>query len=243
MQRPRLYQYAALSILYLCVSMAHAETNYVIDELETGLHQNRTTDSPILKLVPSGTALTILERDNDLVQVQEPEGVKGWVNSKYLVNKKPGRAQVNELEKQNAALQKEIELLKSKVKNVSTTASPSAENNDSKELEQQLKSERLKAGELQAQLTDLKARIPSIGGSDKKLLEEIEQLKEENNSLITQLESAGVEVMNQTGSTTFSLSNWKNITLTFLIIFVLGMAGGAYVLDYFNRRRHGGFRV
>ena len=238
MQRPRLYKYAILMMLWFVASITHAETNYVIDKLDIGLHESRTTDSPILKLIPSGTALTILERDNELVYVQEPEGVKGWIHSKYLMDKKPGRARITELEKQNSDLQKEIELLKSKTAGTTTN-----ENGNSKELEQQLNSERLKVGELQAQLTDLKARIPSIGGSNEKLQEEIEQLKQENNSLTNQLESSGIEVSGQSSSNTFSLSNWKNITTIVLIIFILGMAGGAFVLDYFNRRRHGGFRV
>ena len=237
-------KYMAIMMLWLFTSIAHAETNYVIDELKIGLHEDRTIDSPIIKLVPSGTALTIIERDNDLVQVQEPDGARGWVNSKYLIDKKPGRAQLVELEKSNAALQKEIELLKLKP-GTGTTTDTSMGNDNSKELEQQLKSERLKVGELQAQLTDLKAHISDIGNSDN-LLKEIDQLKQENNQLVNQLESSGIEVVTEAGSTgnnSFSLYNWKQISITIMIIFILGMIGGAFILDYFNRRRHGGFRV
>lgn len=232
-------------MLWLFTPMVHAETNYVIDELKIGLHKDRTTDSPIIKLVPSGTALTIIERDNELVLVQEPEGARGWVNGKYLVDKKPGRAQLVELESKNAALKKEIELLKSKSSAGITSGKNADKDNASKDLEQQLNSERLKVGELQAQLTDLKAHIADAGASDK-LLQEIDQLKQEKSQLINQLETPGIELASNAdsaGNVNFSSGNWKQISIIILIIFILGMIGGAFVLDYYNRRRHGGFRV
>ncbi len=241
MQRLRFIKHAVFGLMCLTSSMTFAETNYVIDELKIGIHENQATDSPILKLVPSGTALFVLERNNGLVQVQDPEGVKGWVHSKYLIETKPGRAMVTELEKQNASLKKEIELLKTV--NTPAANTPPKSTNETKELEQQLKSERLKVGELQAQLTELRAHIPSIGGTDKKLLEEIEQLKEANDSLVNQLESSGIEVAGTSVPGELSLTNWKQILITALIIFVLGLAAGAFILDYVNRRRHGGFRV
>ncbi len=237
--------YILFSVLWLGSSIVYAETIYVIDELKIGLHEDRTTDSPILKLVPSGTPLTVVERDNDLVRVQEPEGVRGWINSKYVVSKKPGKTRIYELENINKDLQNEIELLKSKTATTSNAITPANGTDAQKELEQKLKSERLKVGGLQAQLTELKARIADIDNSDK-FLADIEQLKLENKQLIVQLESSGIEVQTEmvsTNSNFVSMGNWKQITYTFLIIFVIGMAGGAFILDHFNRRRHGGFRV
>ncbi len=73
------------SILSLFAIIAHAETVYVIDELKIGLHESASINSPIVKLVPSGTELTVMERGDDLVKVKEPEGQQGWINNKYLV--------------------------------------------------------------------------------------------------------------------------------------------------------------
>jgi SH3 domain protein len=223
------------SILWLLITVAQAETIYVIDELKIGLHENPTIDSPIMKLVPSGTELSVIERNDDLVHVQEPEGTRGWINNKYVVTNKPGKTRVNELEK-------EIELLK-----LTAANTPVADNgtDGQKQLEQQLKSERLKSGELQVKLADLKTRIASVDNSEQ-FLADIEQLKQENNQLISQLESSGLEVQTEASSTnsdSISLNGWKQLITTLIIILIIGMAVGAIALDHLNRRRHGGFRI
>jgi len=221
-------------MLWLFTTVAQAETIYVIDELKIGLHESPTVDSPIMKLVLSGTALSVIERSDDLIHVQEPEGVRGWINNKYVVTNKPGKARVNELEK-------EIELLKS------TTTNTSA-NNDTdayKQLEQQLISERLKSGELQAKLADLKAKIANIDNSDQ-FLADIEQLKHDNKQLISQLEASGMEAQTEVSSVNSefpSMNGWKQFITAFIVILIVGMAAGAFILDYLGRRRHGGFRI
>lgn len=203
-----------ISILWLLTYVAYAETIYVIDELKIGLHKNPSISSPIMKLVPSGTALSVIERENDLIYVQEPEGAQGWINNKYVVTKKPGKARVNELEK-------EIELLKSMMTTIAGTG-------DQQEIQQQLKSERLKSGALQATLTD------------------IEQLKLENTRLISQLESSGIEVSAEISSMSSNatyLHGWKQIAMIFILVLIIGMLAGAFIFDLLARRRHGGFRI
>ena len=239
-------KYILVSMLCLLTAIVHAETIYVIDELKIGLHEDRSIDSPIMKLVPSGTPLSVIERDNDLVHVQEPEGIRGWINSKYVNNEIPDQSLINELENKNKVLQKENDLLKShKTTTAADTTSPDNKSDALNELEQQLKSERLKAGELQAQLTDLKSNIADIDNSDQ-FLNDIKALTQENQHLISQLESSGIEVQTESNSMSdsiFTINNWKNLTIAFVIVFVIGMVGGAFFLDFQNRRRHGGFRV
>lgn len=221
----------SICILCLLASSLQAESVYVIDELKIGLHESPTISSPIVKLVPSGTELTVIERSDDLVKVEEPEGSQGWINSKYIVNTKPGKAQVNELEK-------EIELLKSNT--IMTDEASDSQN----ELAQQLKSERLKSGGLQAELADLKAKIANIDNTDQ-YLADIDQLKQENEQLRSQMESSGIDVEAETGpaNNAVSLYGWKQILTTLIVILIIGMAIGAFILDHLNRRRHGGFRI
>jgi SH3 domain protein len=233
-------KHALFGIFCLLTTIAHAETVYVIDELKIGLHEDRTIDSPIIKIVPSGTSLSVIERDNDLIHVQEAGGSKGWINSKYVVEEKPGKSRITELEKNNEALKQEIAQLKT-----TTTAAPANGTEAQKELEQQLNSERLKAGDLQAQLAALKANVADIDDSGK-LLADIETLKQQNRQLISQLESSGIEVEADSESLSegsFSISNIKQMIVTLLIVFAIGIAGGIFILDFHNRRRHGGFRV
>ena len=221
-------------VLSLCMMSGRAETNYVVDQLMIGLHKDSTTDSPIVKLVPSGTALEILSRENDLVRVREPEGTTGWVHQRYLIATPPDNTRLLELQKRNTALEKEIQQLQSGARTVAS--------GDNKELEQQLNSERLKVGELQAQLADLKANLGTIDDNDE-LLEELERLRQANNELVSQLAMAGIETPKKNTDPLLNTKNWKVIAIALLCLFALGAAAGAFLLDYINRRRHGGFRV
>ena len=211
-------------------SIVYAEIAYVTDEVSIGLHKEPSNDSPIIKLIPSGTKLNVIERENDLIHVEEPEGVRGWVNSQNILNNKPGKTKINELEIKNKKLEEKIIKLEN---NNQQSISKS-------DLEQQLNSERLKVGELQVELTNIKSKAGKIEDSDK-LLADIEQLKSANKQLIEQLESSGVNLESDLGSD----SSQKNTSSKFIliIIFIFGIFGGALILDYINRRRHGGFRV
>jgi len=219
-----------ICIIWIPSAIVLAEIAYVTDEVNIGLHKEPTNESPIIKLVPSGTELNIIERENDLIHVEEPEGVRGWVHTQNVLNNKPGKTKINELEITNKELHKKIETLeKGSTKLISQ-----------EDLEQKLNSERLKVGELQVELTNIKSRVGNTQTSDK-LLADIEQLKSVNKQLIDQFESVGINRENSLSSIepqkeplSFSI---------FLIIFIFGIAGGILILDYINRRRHGGFRV
>ena len=211
--------YILVYIIWIPSAIVLAEIAYVTDEVNIGLHKEPTNESPIIKLVPSGTELNIIERENDLIHVEEPEGVRGWINAQNILNNKPGKTKINELET----------LEKKSTKSISQG-----------ELEKKLNSERLKVGELQVELTNIKSRAGNIQTSDK-LLADIEQLKSANKQLIDQFESAGIN----RGNSPSSIKPQKKPLsfFIFLIIFIFGIAGGILILDYINRRRHGGFRV
>ena len=219
-----------ICIIWLPSAIVLAEIAYVTDEVNIGLHKEPTNESPIIKLVPSGTELNIIERENDLIHVEEPEGVRGWINTQNVLNNKPGKTKINELEITNKELHEKIETLEKK----------STKLISQDELEQKLNSERLKVGELQVELTNIKSRAGNIQTSDK-LLADIEQLKSANKQLIDQFESVDIN----RGNSPSSIKPQKKPLsfFIFLIIFIFGIAGGILILDYINRRRHGGFRV
>ena len=84
----------------LATSSLHAETAYITDELQLGLHRaSDTSDSPMRSLV-SGTELEILERTRLYARVRTPQGDEGWVKAAYLIDDKPAAARVLELEAQ-----------------------------------------------------------------------------------------------------------------------------------------------
>jgi len=223
--------YILVCLFWLTPIKINAEVTYVTDEVKIGLHKEPSNESPIIKLVPSGTKLNVIERENDLIHVEEPEGVRGWVNSQNVLNNKPGKTKVIELETINQELEKKIgSLTKESKKSISQ-----------EELEKKLNSERLKVGELQVELTNIKSKAGNIE-SNKKLLADIQQLKNANKQLIGQLESSGIS--NEVGENNTTHENHiSSSPLSLIIIFVIGIIGGILILGYINRRRHGGFRV
>ena len=225
----KLFYILAITICITSV-VVHAEVAYVTDKIKIGLHQEASNESPIIKLVPSGTKLNIIERENDLIYAEEPEGVRGWVNSQNILNSKPGRTKVIELETVNKELEKKILTLQNE----------SGKLISNEELEKKLNTERLKVGELQVELTNIKSKAGNIE-SNEKLLADINHLKNANKQLINQLESSGI-VSDENGNQ-ISSKNSSLKFISFMIIFIFGIIGGILILDFINRRRHGGFRV
>jgi SH3 domain protein len=84
--------------LALAATAAGAETLYVTDTLQLGIHRARdTSDRPFENLV-SGTALEVLERVPNYALVRTPDDQQGWVKSAFLVAEKPAKARLAELE-------------------------------------------------------------------------------------------------------------------------------------------------
>ncbi len=87
-----------VALLLLWSASAGAETVYVTDLLQLGIHRAPdTSDQPFRNLV-SGTELEVLERAPSFARVRTPDGEEGWVRSAFLVTEQPARHRVAELE-------------------------------------------------------------------------------------------------------------------------------------------------
>ncbi len=95
-------------------SVAFAETLYVSDRLEIQMRAGKGTQFRILRMLPSGTPLEVLEVDqgNGYSRVRAPGGVEGWVLSRYLMKGQAARDRLADAEKQLAQLQLENRKLK-----------------------------------------------------------------------------------------------------------------------------------
>ena len=102
-------------LLFLGISVSHAETLYVTDRILLGIHTEASEDSPLLDSVPSGTAVQVVESTEAFKKVRTPNGTTGWVSSGYLVNVKPATAQVDEISAREQKLQAEVKTLKDEV--------------------------------------------------------------------------------------------------------------------------------
>ena len=228
-----------------------AETVYIKDSLLVGLHEEKSIDSAILKVLPTGTALEVLKRENDFVNVRSPNGVVGWISKSYLMDNDPNqnlgtdtaaRAAQTRIRELEAEVQN-IKMLQSRTEqqheqtiNSDEIAKLTIENNN---LKQQIISDKLKSGELQAQLGELKKQL-SQSESNKELATKMQLLTETN----TQLEDK-IKQLQQGRNISEPLADIFNIHNPVVlagIALLLGMLIGIFLMDWRARRRHGGLR-
>jgi SH3 domain protein len=85
-----------LCLLALAAAAADAQTLYVSDRLEITLRTGTSTQHSIVRMLPSGTPLTVLEVDAGAgyTRVRTGEGTDGWVLSRYLMDRPAAREQL-----------------------------------------------------------------------------------------------------------------------------------------------------
>lgn len=223
-----------LGVALAGTQLAVADTMYVMDRLEIGIHEDKSADSAILGLIPSGSALEVLGRDDAFVQIRTEDGVVGWVDGRYLILEKPAQNELAELQ---------------------------AKHN---ETQSRLEEAELRVESLDAQLEDLSKVEAAGGQTamQSESAGEIERLTEEN--LLLREELLNIErsafadviltppVIDQPTppkqpkkvvreQSVFGLSKFQWIFIVALSVLCFGL--GAYLMDYNARKRHGGFRL
>lgn len=220
-----------LGVTLASMQPAFADTMYVIDRLQLGMHEDKAPDSAIVKLIPTGSPLEIMARDETFAQVRTEDGIVGWVDARYLMPEKPAQTELEELQAEH------------------------------RETESQLDKAQLQIEDLNSRLEEISNVEPTPAevafqadavGEIQRLTEENAQLKEE---LLNVERSAFAEVIltpppieqpKQTKQVVvqagvFGLSKFQWIFIAALAVLCFGL--GAYVVDYNARKRHGGFRL
>ncbi len=106
---------AVIMMAMLLANAAQAETGYVTDMLQLDLYADKAMSGKAIRKLRSGDRFEVLQRDGRAANVRLPDGQKGWVKSLYIVTKEPARTRVNQLEDQNAALQKQVDSLQAEL--------------------------------------------------------------------------------------------------------------------------------
>lgn len=87
----------ALGLLILLPAVeAAAQSAWVSDQFEVMLRSGPSTSNAIERMLPSGTALEVIERDNETgySRVRTAAGTEGWVLTRYLMNEPSAREQL-----------------------------------------------------------------------------------------------------------------------------------------------------
>jgi SH3 domain protein len=99
----------AIAVLALLPLAAAADTAYVTDTLQLGLHRAADTSDRPFRNLDSGQEVEILSRSRYYANVQLPDGTQGWVKAGFLVSDKPARLIVAETMADRDRLAKELE--------------------------------------------------------------------------------------------------------------------------------------
>lgn len=86
--------------LFVIFCSAHAETAYVTDQLQLGVHVQPDTSDRAFAKIKSGERVDISDENQYHVRVKIPDGRTGWVKKNYLVKDKPAVLRVTEVEQE-----------------------------------------------------------------------------------------------------------------------------------------------
>jgi len=86
-----------------------AETAYVTDTLQLGLHQAEDTSDRPFRSLDSGQAMEVLSRTRYYAHIQLPDGTQGYVKAGFLVDSKPAKLIVAETQAEADRLAAELE--------------------------------------------------------------------------------------------------------------------------------------
>jgi len=96
-------------LLTLLPLAAIAETAYVTDTLQLGLHQAEDTSDRPFRNLDSGQVMEVLSRTRYYAHIELPDGTQGYVKAGFLVDAKPAKLIVAETQAEADRLARELE--------------------------------------------------------------------------------------------------------------------------------------
>ena len=182
------------SIIFLLIFISaavHAETVYVTDQLKLDLRGGMSTRYRILKMLPSGTPLTVISKDSKTgyTKVRLSNGLEGYLLTRYTLDKPIARWHLDKANKELEQLKTENEQLNHELSTVKKDYSQdiddkstlSTERDDlSRELNN-LKQTAANAIQLKQQRDQLQERVVNIERENQQLKRENQRLEDSSN--------------------------------------------------------------
>ena len=157
------------------ISVSHAKTAYISENLELPLRSADNERSKIIKMLPSGSAITIFHdtNENGYSYIQASQGVEGFVLSRFLSDQPSSREQLETTSKKLEQLVDENKQLKQ----AQTASQDVGKQRDKLSTElSELQQTAANAIQLKQQRDELQERVVSIE-------RDLQQLRRENQAL------------------------------------------------------------
>lgn len=172
-------------ITLMCISInVSAKTVYVTDTMKYTLRISESNRSKILKMLPSGTALTVIDEGENYSKVRTRDGTEGYILTRHTLNKPISLWYLNKANKQLETLQKKHDLIKDELNNLKGNNTQALSSNQSLTKERDKLSKELNdlsqtaanAVQLKHQRDQLQERVVTVE-------RELQQVKRENQTL------------------------------------------------------------
>lgn len=232
---------ATIALLMLLAGGSGAqETLYVTERLFLGLYEEPDNGGERLMLIPSGEAVTVLERQANDARVRAADGSEGWVRLNALTADLPARARVTQLEARIA----ELETAAARIPRLEAAAARIPRLEAAAARVSELETAAARVPELEAALAAAReeaAAEPPPLEPDPETLAALDAAEQRIAELAVELAEARVAVEQAGGDELRKL--WPWLAAWFVVVLLLGFGGGWFLLDYRVRQQHGGFRT
>ncbi len=258
-----------LTLFISLTAQVLAEKRYVTDRILLGIHTEADETSKLIKSVPSGTELEVLDKEEGFVKIKLDDGTEGWVSSGFVMKETPATRRYDVLshqyEQTTQALDKlkvdfeknkrELQVRRDQVSNATTTIRELKKRKNGgtvvvdPETEIKLAAALEKVEALKVKVTELEKKPePKMDLDSKKIFEELKEVKDQNETMkqsidvaLAHLKGERIPTPEELASISPNFPAWYWSLLA--IILLVGVITGYFIMDYRFRRRHGGFRI
>ncbi len=78
--------FLAFALFFSMTTAAHAETLYIVDQIKLPMRTGQSTSHSIVRMLPSGMAVEVLEEGKDgYTHIRTPGAKDGWILTRYLM--------------------------------------------------------------------------------------------------------------------------------------------------------------
>lgn len=190
-------------LLILFALPAAAETRYVSDQLIITLRTEPSSDASVVTTVRTDTPLEVLEEDGRFLKVRSPNGEEGYVLSQYVTDALPKSLQLEQLQAERDQLQRKLKRLEEAQGATSSELEAARRQQEAlaSDLQAKLSATEQELATTRNQLTAVSAKFEALQkdardvvaiaaqreelqGERDRLNTELDQLREENNTLL-----------------------------------------------------------
>jgi len=153
-----------LPLFTVSFGIVDAKTQYVSDQLLITMREGKGNEYKIIKMLPAGTPLEIIQESQNYLRVRTQDGQEGWVLTQYITPETPKTEIIARLEKEIDQLKKTLEQCKG----------------EKDSLQGQLKTVKVERSKNVVELTNERDRLKTLND---RLSTETEHLRKENSLL------------------------------------------------------------